>query len=175
LHEDPAFREFFKLQQGFQWNVATRLVSCLERLLGKESNGTNDLLVIQTLDLIQGVLLLHPPSRGLFAYDIHMNVGIMSFIYRHTVLTALAFPRPTRSFQLPCNPILHASGPRHLTPRSSPQHKNFRVSRRLAGSDEPLQSPNHFPRSQAQACGISLLLSHARNSYSSNGNFNICV
>jgi len=78
LHADPAFREFFKLQQGFQWNVAMRLVSCLERLLGKESNGTNDLLVIQTLDLIQGVLLLHPPSRELFAQEIYMNASLVT-------------------------------------------------------------------------------------------------
>ena len=73
LHIDPAFREFYKLQQGFQWNVAMRLIGCLERLLGKGSNGTNDLLIIQTLDLMQGVLLLHPPSRELFAREIHMN------------------------------------------------------------------------------------------------------
>lgn len=76
LHVDPAYREFFKLQQGFQWNIAMRLIACLERLLGKESNGTNDLLVIQTLELIQGVLLLHPPSRDLFAREIYMNVRI---------------------------------------------------------------------------------------------------
>ena len=75
LHEDPAFREFYKLQQSFQWNVTMRLIGCLERLLGKGSNGTNDLLIIQALDLIQGVLLLHPPSRQLFAREIHMNVG----------------------------------------------------------------------------------------------------
>jgi hypothetical protein len=74
LHVDPAYREFFKLQQSFQWNVCMRLISCLERLLGKESNGTNDLLVIQTLELIQGILLLHSPSRELFAREIYMNV-----------------------------------------------------------------------------------------------------
>jgi len=74
LHQDPAYREFFKLQQSFQWNVCMRLISCLERLLGKESNGTNDVLVIQTLELIQGVLLLHSPSRDLFAREVYMNV-----------------------------------------------------------------------------------------------------
>ena len=74
IQHDAAFREFYKLQQGFQWNVAVRMVQCLERLLGKESNGTNDMLVIQALDLLQGVLLLHPPSRQLFAREIHMNV-----------------------------------------------------------------------------------------------------
>lgn len=79
LYEDPAYREFFKLQQCFQWNIAMRLIGCLERLLGKESNGTNDLLVVQALDLIQGVLLLHPPSRELFAREIHMNVSRISY------------------------------------------------------------------------------------------------
>jgi hypothetical protein len=74
LKDDPAFREFFKLQQGFQWNITMRLISCLERLMGRGSNGTNDLLIISTLDLIQGALLLHPPSRELFAREIHMNV-----------------------------------------------------------------------------------------------------
>ncbi|KAL8841509.1 MAG: hypothetical protein Q9170_000892 [Blastenia crenularia] len=74
LSGDPAFREFFKLQEGFEWNVAIRLISCLERLLGKGSNGQNDLLLVSTLDLLRGVLLIHPPSRSLFARDIYMNL-----------------------------------------------------------------------------------------------------
>ncbi|KAJ5901948.1 hypothetical protein N7495_002476 [Penicillium taxi] len=74
LRDDPAFREFFKLQEGFQWNVAMRLVSCLERLLGRGTSGTNDILIVCTLDLIQGALLLHPPSRTLFAREIYMNL-----------------------------------------------------------------------------------------------------
>jgi hypothetical protein len=79
LKDDPAFREFFKLQQGFQWNITMRLISCLERLMGRGSNGTNDLLIISTLDLIQGALLLHPPSRELFAREIYMNVRRSAF------------------------------------------------------------------------------------------------
>jgi hypothetical protein len=74
LGNDPAFREFFKLQDGFEWNVALRLVNCLDRLLGKTNDGQNDLLIIQTLDLIQGILLLHPPSRSLFSREVYMNV-----------------------------------------------------------------------------------------------------
>ncbi|KAL8698759.1 MAG: hypothetical protein Q9201_006390 [Fulgogasparrea decipioides] len=74
LSEDPAFREFFKLQEGFEWNVAIRLITCLERLLGKGSNGQNDLLLVSTLDLLRGVLLIHPPSRSLFAREIYMNL-----------------------------------------------------------------------------------------------------
>jgi hypothetical protein len=83
LHElvdDPAFREFFKLQEGFEWNVALRLVNCLDRLLGKTNDGQNDLLIIQTLDLIQGILLLHPPSRCLFSREVYMNVCIPNFM-----------------------------------------------------------------------------------------------
>lgn len=75
LKFDDAYREFYKLQQNFQWNIAMRLITCLERLLGRESNGQNDLLVIQSLDLVHGILLLHPPSRELFAREMYMNVS----------------------------------------------------------------------------------------------------
>ena len=76
LGSDPAFREFFKLQDGFEWNVAMRLVNCLDRLMGKSNDGGNDLLIIQALGLIQGVMLLHPPSRSLFAREVYMNVRL---------------------------------------------------------------------------------------------------
>ncbi|EXJ65856.1 uncharacterized protein A1O5_11097 [Cladophialophora psammophila CBS 110553] len=110
LSSDPAFREFFKLQQSFQWNIAMRLVASLERLLGKESNGTNDLLIIQTLDLIQGVLLLHPPSRALFSQEIYMNLyldlldpsncpAIQSSTIMALVTSLLDHPQNTRTFE----------------------------------------------------------------------------
>ncbi|KAK1247360.1 hypothetical protein MKX07_002269 [Trichoderma sp. CBMAI-0711] len=57
LTQDPAFREFFKLQEGFEWNVAMRLTSTLDRLMAKGSDGQNDLLILSALDLIQGLLL----------------------------------------------------------------------------------------------------------------------
>jgi hypothetical protein len=85
LVNDPAFREFFKLQDGFEWNVAMRLTNCLDRLLGKSHDEQNDLLIIQTLDLIQGIMLLHPPSWTLFSRELYMNVrcpfGIARTIY----------------------------------------------------------------------------------------------
>ncbi|KIV86416.1 hypothetical protein PV11_02028 [Exophiala sideris] len=110
LPEDPAFQEFFKLQQSFQWNIAMRLVACLERLLGKESNGTNDMLIIQTLDLIQGVLLLHPPSRALFSQEIYMNLfldlldpancpAIQSSTIMALVTSLLDHPQNARTFE----------------------------------------------------------------------------
>ncbi|RPA89250.1 hypothetical protein L873DRAFT_1839297 [Choiromyces venosus 120613-1] len=72
--KDAAFKEFLRLQSGFEWNVTIRLISCLERLLGRTNTGQNNLLILSTLDLIQGMLLLHPQSRKLFAREIHMNV-----------------------------------------------------------------------------------------------------
>lgn len=72
---DLAFLEFFKLQEGFEWNVALRLVNCLDRLMGRSNDGANDLLILACLDLIQGVLLLHPPSRTLFSRELYMNVS----------------------------------------------------------------------------------------------------
>ena len=41
-------------------------------------DGQNNLLILSTLDLIQGMLLLHPQSRKLFAREIHMNVSILT-------------------------------------------------------------------------------------------------
>ncbi|KAL0262830.1 hypothetical protein SLS55_001804 [Diplodia seriata] len=74
LHGDPAFREFFRLQEGFEWNVATRLIACLERLMGMGASGQSDVLILSVLDLLQGALLLHPPSRALFGREIYMNL-----------------------------------------------------------------------------------------------------
>jgi hypothetical protein len=74
LSEDPAFREFFKLQEGFEWNVALRLINTLDRLIAKGNDGQNDLLILSALDLIQGILLLHPPSKLLFSREQYMNV-----------------------------------------------------------------------------------------------------
>lgn len=75
LSRDPAFREFFKLQEGFEWNVAMRLIGTLDRLMAKGTDGQNDLLILSALDLIQGVLLLHPPSKSLFSREQNMNVS----------------------------------------------------------------------------------------------------
>ena len=56
LKDDPAFREFFKLQEGFEWNVATRLVACLERLLGKGSSACPLSLRCQDMHMTWGIV-----------------------------------------------------------------------------------------------------------------------
>jgi hypothetical protein len=79
LSDDAAFREFFKLQDGFQWNIATRLIQTLDRLLAKSDDGSMDVLMMSALDSLQGVLLLHPPSRLLFSREQSMNVRTLIF------------------------------------------------------------------------------------------------
>ncbi|EMC99036.1 hypothetical protein BAUCODRAFT_31323 [Baudoinia panamericana UAMH 10762] len=74
LRKDAAFREFFRLQEGFRWNVASRLIAVLERLMGMHSASSTNLLILSTLDLLQGILLLHPPSRTLFNREDYMNL-----------------------------------------------------------------------------------------------------
>lgn len=90
--------------------VAIRLTTTLERLLSKASNGQNDLLLVSTLDLLQGVLLIHPPSRSLFAREIYMNLlldlldptscpAIQSSTLLTLVTALLATPSNTRTFE----------------------------------------------------------------------------
>lgn len=107
---DAAFREFMRLQNGFEWNVTIRLISCLERLLGRTNNNQNNLLILSSLDLIQGMLLLHAQSRKLFAREIHMNVlldlldaGNSGAVQSATLLTLVCalidHPANTRVFE----------------------------------------------------------------------------
>ncbi|KAJ4309464.1 hypothetical protein N0V84_011492 [Fusarium piperis] len=110
LSQDPAFREFFKLQEGFEWNVAMRLIGTLDRLMAKGSDGQNDLLILNALDLIQGALLLHPPSKSLFAREQNMNLlldllepfncpAIQCATLLTLVTALLDTPRNTRTFE----------------------------------------------------------------------------
>ncbi|KAF2688304.1 cell division control 14, SIN component [Lentithecium fluviatile CBS 122367] len=112
LGEDPAFREFFRLQEGFEWNVATRVVDCLERLLGMTASkdGSNDLLIISSLSNLQGLLLLHPPSRVIFGRRTNMDLlldlldpyncpAIQSASLLVLVTALLATPQNTRMFE----------------------------------------------------------------------------
>ncbi|KAF1999889.1 cell division control 14, SIN component [Amniculicola lignicola CBS 123094] len=110
LSEDPAFREFFRLQEGFEWNVVTRVADCLEKLLGMTSNGQNDLLILSALSNLQGLLLLHPPSRTIFGREVYMNLlldlldpyncpAIQSSTLLVLVTALLATPHNTRTFE----------------------------------------------------------------------------
>ncbi|EOO02707.1 putative cell division control protein [Phaeoacremonium minimum UCRPA7] len=110
LNNDPAFHEFFKLQEGFEWNVTMRLVNTLDRLMAKGSDGQNDLLIMNALDLLQGLLVLHPPSKTLFAREQNMNLlldllepvncpAIQSATLLTLVVALVETPQNTRTFE----------------------------------------------------------------------------
>lgn len=106
----PTLLSSFQNDANHQAIVAIRLIACLERLLSKASNGQNDLLIVSTLELLQGTLLIHPPSRSLFAREIYMNLlldlldptccpAIQSSTLLALVTTLLATPANTRAFE----------------------------------------------------------------------------
>ncbi|KAI1332678.1 putative cell division control protein [Xylariaceae sp. FL0255] len=110
ITEDPAFYEFFKLQEGFQWNVAVRLVSTLDRIFAKGNDGSMDLLILSCLDLLQGIMLLHPPSKTLFSREQYMNLlldllepdmcpAIQSATLLTLVTSMIDCPQNTRTFE----------------------------------------------------------------------------
>ncbi|EAQ92336.1 hypothetical protein CHGG_00571 [Chaetomium globosum CBS 148.51] len=110
LSGDPAFREFFKLQEGFEWNVAQRLLTTLDWLVVRGGDGQYDLLIVNALDLIQGALLLHPASKALFSRSVHMNLlldllepincpAIQSATIITLVVALLDMPQNTRVFE----------------------------------------------------------------------------
>lgn len=67
LPSDPAFLTFYHLQDTFSHNLTSRLISTLERLLGHPNSTITTGLLLNTLTLLHGILLLHPPSRSLLA------------------------------------------------------------------------------------------------------------
>ncbi|KAK3301372.1 cell division protein Cdc14 [Chaetomium fimeti] len=110
LSGDPAFREFFKLQEGFEWNIAQRLLTTLDWLVVRGGDGQYDLLIVNALDLIQGALLLHPASKALFSRSVHMNLlldllepincpAIQSATIITLVVALLDMPQNTRVFE----------------------------------------------------------------------------
>lgn len=157
LGQDPAFREFFKLQEGFEWNVAMRLIGTLDRLMAKGSDGQNDLLILSALDLIQGALLLHPPSKSLFSREQNMNVRIdlglplyypiqLDSIDSLTDIPFIASPRPPRALQLSSDPIRNPPNSRHGPYRHSPKHTHLRGPRRPPHCHLSLQVALYRPR-----------------------------
>ncbi|KAK5136559.1 hypothetical protein LTR08_002903 [Meristemomyces frigidus] len=111
LRRDAAYREFFRLQEGFRWNVASRLIATLERLMGQHAAAPTDSIILSTLDLLQGTLLLHPPSRILFTREDYMLLlldlldastnppKIQSQALLVLVTALLACPANTRTFE----------------------------------------------------------------------------
>src|SRR5689334_15204339 len=73
-------------------------------------DGQNDLLILAALSNLQGLLLLHPPSRTIFGREIYMNIlldlldpyncpAIQSSALLVLVTALLATPQNTRTFE----------------------------------------------------------------------------
>jgi hypothetical protein len=73
-------------------------------------DGQNDILILSSLSNLQGLLLLHPPSRILFAREVYMNLlldlldpyncpAIQSQALLVLVTALLATPQNTRTFE----------------------------------------------------------------------------
>lgn len=78
--------------------------------MGMGNPSQTDLLILSTLDLLQGILLLHPPSRSLFNREIYMNLlldlldasnppKVQSQTLLVLVTALLDCPRNTRTFE----------------------------------------------------------------------------
>lgn len=85
-------------------------MSTLECLMGMGNPSDTDLLILAALELLQGVLLLHPPSKCLFGRETHMNLlldlldsanppRIQSQALLVLVAALLDCPRNTRTFE----------------------------------------------------------------------------
>lgn len=90
--------------------VASRLVQSIDCLLGMGNPSDTDLLILSALDLLQGVLMLHPPSKCLFNRESHMNLlldlldsmnppKIQSQALLVLVAALIDQPRNTRTFE----------------------------------------------------------------------------
>lgn len=108
--------------------VASHIITCLDTLLGMPNSQrfcskiicgliTNNIagaqsnqLILSALDLLQGILLLHPPSRSLFRREIFMNIlldlldaanppSVQSQALLVLVSALLATPESTRTFE----------------------------------------------------------------------------
>lgn len=110
LHLDPAYFEFHRLQQSFEYNLASRLVDTLDRLLGLHKSPQVDALLLSTLTVLHGTLLLHPPSRHLFSRETSMlalldllDPAAPAAVLEAAVLTLvsalLGAPRCARAFE----------------------------------------------------------------------------
>ena len=78
--------------------------------MGMGNPSQTDLLIVSALELLQGILLLHPPSRSLFHREIYMNMlldlldssnppKVQSQALLVLVTALLDCPRNTRTFE----------------------------------------------------------------------------
>ena len=91
-------------------SVTSRLLTTLDNLLGHSPSSFTDTLILSTLSLLQGLLLLHPPSRHLLSPSLPMTSildlldatnppPIQSAALLLLVIALLGCPANTRNFE----------------------------------------------------------------------------
>lgn len=82
--DDELFGEFIQLQKTFDLNICNAMVYCLSQFNLKTNNRNNiypQEFIVLVNRILQGVLLLHPPSRMIFYRDCNMKLLISYLIY----------------------------------------------------------------------------------------------
>lgn len=79
LQSNEIYLEFLRLQDGFQYNIATKLITCLATVAFADdherfgastaSDSASADLTVYVLELLQGMFLLHYQSRNLLAAE----------------------------------------------------------------------------------------------------------
>ncbi|CDK25017.1 unnamed protein product [Kuraishia capsulata CBS 1993] len=71
--DDDVFGEFVKLQNGFELNLASALLQTLSRMIINPGDYPAESMVLMHT-VLQGVLLIHPPSRNLFSRESNLKL-----------------------------------------------------------------------------------------------------
>jgi hypothetical protein len=87
-------RQFCQLQDTFDHNLTAALLHVYRRLAAAPRSAAAEAELLQCNRLLQGLLLLHPPSRNLFARRANMAL-ILAFLRPTPAQPAPAQPAPT--------------------------------------------------------------------------------
>ncbi|KAI0146297.1 cell division control 14, SIN component [Xylariaceae sp. FL1272] len=71
---DPAFEQFFRSQETFEFNCAGPVLKALDHLMCIGRDGNQDLIILSAIHVIQGLVFLHPPTKSIFTRPNYMNL-----------------------------------------------------------------------------------------------------
>ena len=172
LKDDPAFREFFKLQEGFEWNgsftrekphTRRKERASKKKLTSVISSCHQTNRMPRTTPWKRKQRSKRPPDRlhprppprdpdpppsfplPLRPRNLHESP-----------------PRSPRPLQLSRNPVLHPPNPRHRPARTTTQYPHIRDPRRTTDRHLAIQIQGNKPRGQDEGSRIPILLSNAR-------------
>ncbi|KAI1262681.1 putative cell division control protein [Xylariaceae sp. FL1019] len=71
---DPAFEEFFRCQESFEYNCAGPVIKALDHLMCDSRDGKHDFIILSAVNVLQGLVFLHPPTKSIFTRPHYMNL-----------------------------------------------------------------------------------------------------